>query len=116
MPPLMNHTVFVSRLTKSSADADKEQYTTHSGYLGPGQISTAAVKVNIQPASAEVSMLVGGVFGKTFNCYTNCSGIVETMRLTMSGTGEEYFVRGRQKHDNGILPATYELILTKDKR
>jgi len=41
---------------------------------------------------------------------------VEGMQVTVSGTGEQYFVRGRQVHDNGILPDHYELVLTKDKR
>jgi hypothetical protein len=60
--------------------------------------------------------LVDGVFGKTYNSFTSCSGVVEGMQLTVSGTGEQYFVRGREVNDNGILPKHYQLILTKDKR
>ncbi len=116
MPPVLDKIVFVSRLQKTPTDVDKERYVTHSGYLGPGQIPTAAVRMNIQPASAETTVLVDGVFGKTFNAFTAASGVVEGMQLTVSGTGEQYFVRGREVHDNGILPKHYQLVLTKDKR
>lgn len=116
MPPVLDKTAFVSRLEKTSSDVDKETYTAFSGYSGPGGIDTSAIKCNIQPASAETTVLVDGVFGKTFNCFTSSSGVVEGMKLTISGTGEEYLVRGRQAHDNGILPKHYELVLTKDGR
>lgn len=116
MPPILDKTVFISRFEKTSTDVDKERYVTHSGYLGPGQIPTAAIKANIQPSSAETTVLVDGVFGKTFDMFTSASGVVEGMKVTVSGTGAEYFVRGRQVHDNGILPEHYELVLTKDKR
>ena len=116
MPPVLDKIVFVARLEKTPGDVDKERYTTHSGFVGPGQIRTAAVRANIQPSSAETTVLVDGVFGKTFDMFTSASGIVEGMQVTVSGTGEQYFVRGRQVHDNGILPDHYELVLTKDKR
>lgn len=115
MPPVLDKYAFVARLERQS-DVDKEVYTTHSGYLGPGQITTAAIRLNIQPASAETTVLVDGIFGKTFRAFTSASGVVEGMRLTVSGTNQQYYVRGREVHDNGILPAHYELILTKDKR
>jgi hypothetical protein len=116
MPPILDKIVFVARLEKKSSDIDKERYVTHSGYLGTGQIPTAAVRMNIQPASAETQVLVEGVFGKTYTAFTSSSGVVEGMQLTVSGTGQQYFVRGREVHDNGILPDHYELVLTKDKR
>ena len=116
MPPVLDKIVFVSRLEKTPSDIDKERYVTHSGFLGNGQIRTAAVRANIQPSSAETTVLVDGVFGKTFDMFTTSSGVVEGMKVTVSGTGEEYFVRGRQVHDNGILSDHYELVLTKDKR
>lgn len=115
MPPIQDKIVFVSRLAKT-ADVDKEIYTAHSGFRGPGQIATAAVRMNIQPASAETTVLVDGIFGKTFKAFTSSSGVVEGMQCTVSGTGEQYFVRGREVHDNGILPKHYELVMTKDKR
>lgn len=116
MLPIQDKVVFVSRLNKDVSDVDKEQYTAHSGFLGPaGEVSSAA-KMNIQPANAERTVLVDGVFGKTYDGYTSYSGILETMRVTVSGTNENYIVRGREPYENGILPSTYELVLTKDKR
>lgn len=115
MPPVLDKIGFVARLEKRT-DVDKERYVTYSGFVGPGQIPTAAIRMNIQPANAETTVLVDGVFGKTFNCFTSSSGVVEGMQLTVSGTGEQYFVRGREVHDNGILPKHYELVLTKDLR
>lgn len=116
MLPIQDKIVFVSRLEKDSSDVDQEAFTTFSGFNGPGQIATAAVRMNIQPASAETTVLVDGVFGKTFNGYTSSSGVVEGMKLTVSGTGEIYLVRGREIHENGILPSHYELVLTRDQR
>jgi len=115
MLPIQDKIVFVSRLEKRS-DVDKERYVTFSGFAGPGQIATAAVRMNIQPASAETQVLVDGVFGKTFVGFTASSGVVEGMQLTVSGTNQQYFVRGREVHENGILQPHYELVLTKDKR
>lgn len=116
MPPIQDKTVVVARLVKSSSDIDKEQYTTHSGYLGSNGEVSAAVKMNIQPASPEMTALAEGVYGKTFSAFTSSSGVVEGMRLTVSGTSQNYIVRGREVHDNGILPKHYELLLTKGGR
>lgn len=116
MPPVLDKIALVGRLERNASSADKEAYTTHSGFVGPGGIATAAIRINIQPASAETTVLVDGIFGKTYNAYTNASGVVDGMQLTVSGTGEQYLVRGREVHDNGILPKHYQLVLTKDGR
>lgn len=115
-PPVMDKTAFVARLTGDAADADKETYTTYSGFTASSGVATAAIRINIQPASAEITALTEGVMGKIFTGFTNASGVVEGMQLTASGTGEQYFVRGREVHDNGILPRHYELTLSKDRR
>lgn len=116
MPPVLDKIVFVSRLGKDASDNDKEQYTAFSGFAGPGGIATAAVRMNIQPANAETTVLVDGVFGKVYNGFTNASGVVDGMLVTESGTNNQYIVRGRQPHNYGILPASYELVLSKDDR
>ena len=116
MPPVLDKIAFVSRLEKDSSDNDKEQFTTFSGFEGPGGIQTAAIRCNIQPANAERTVLVDGVFGKTFDMFTAASGVVEGMRVTVSGTNQQYLVRGRMAHENSILPSHYELILTKEER
>ncbi len=116
MLPIQDKIVFISRLEKTSADVDKQVYTTFSGFVGPGGIPTAAARMNIQPANAETTVLVDGVFGKTFNAFTTSSGIVEGMLVTVSGTSDQYIVRGRQANSNGLLPAHYELIMTRNDR
>ncbi len=115
-PPVMDKTAFVGRLSPDASDSDKETFTTYSGFVAASGVATAAIRINIQPASAETTALVDGVIGKIFTGYTSASGVVEGMQLTMSGTGEQYFVRGREAHDNGILPRHYELTLSKDRR
>lgn len=108
-------TVFVARLTKDAADRDKESYVSHSGFRGPGGIATAALKVNIQPATAELTVLSEGVLGKTFRVFTTASGLVEGMRITVSGTSDNYYIRGREKYNYG-LGQHFELVANKDKR
>lgn len=116
MLPIQDKIAFVARLNPTASNANRERYVTHSGFVGPAGIATAAIRCNIQPASAEKTVLVDGVFGKTFKCFTTASGVVEGMKLTVSGTGQEYLVRGREIHENGILPSHYELILTRSER
>lgn len=112
---LLDKRVFVSRLRKNVSDSDKEAYVTHSGFRGPGGIATAAIKINIQPASAELTVLSEGSIGKTFKGFTLASGVVEGMRLTQSGTLQQYKVIGREVFDYGVN-IHYELVLTKDDR
>lgn len=112
---LLDKTAFVSRLQKNSTDNDKEAYVTHSGFRGPGQIPTSAIKINIQPASAELTVLTEGVVGKTFKAFTTVSGVVEGMRLTVSGTGQQFKVTGREVFDYGVN-THYELVLVKADR
>ncbi len=106
-------TVFVSRLALDSDNTNKESYVTHSGFQGNAG-KTAAIKVNIQPATPELTALADGQVFKTYKCFTANSGIVETMRLTVSGTNEIYTVRGREVFDYGI-EKHYELVLEKNE-
>lgn len=112
---LLDKTVFVARLTRDGSDADKEAYTTFSGFVGPQQEATAAVKMNIQPASPQLTALTEGVVGKTYRAFTRSSGVVEQMQLTVSGTNERYMVQGREVYDYGV-DTHYELILSKGER
>lgn len=116
MPPILDKTVFVSRLEKDGSDVDLEGYSSFLGFLDPSGVSTSAVKMNIQPANPEMSVMVDGVYGKVYNAFTTSSGVVEGMKLTVSGTGDVYKVRGRASHSNGILPAHYELVLIRSDR
>lgn len=104
---ILDKTVFVSRLNPDASDSTQESYVTFSGFNG-----TASARINIQPADEAITALYEGVSGKTYKAFTRASGIVETMRLTVSGTNEAYDVRGRQVYDYGV-DTHYELILFK---
>ena len=105
---------FVATLQPIPGNADKEVYTTYSGFLGPQGIRTAAIPINIQPADLQLVALTDGVVGKTFKGFTTASGVVDGMRITVSGTNERYIVQGRGEY-NFVLD-TYELILSKGDR
>lgn len=97
---LLDKDVLVEILSPDADNADKEGYVPHAAFptTVSGQLSAYA-KMNIQPASAEVVALTGGQVGKTFTGFTTASGIVETMRVTVSGTQDKYVVRHRQRYD-----------------
>lgn len=105
---------FVSRLAPEAADHDKESYVTFSGFLNAG-LPTAAIPINIQPASAEFTALHEGTQGKMFQGFTSCSGVVEGFLLTLSGTDERYVVRGRSPFFYGQGQHA-ELVLVKADR
>ncbi len=107
-------TVFVSKITSDGAGTDKETYTTYSGFLEHG-LRSSAVRMNIQPASAELTAISDGEVFKTFKAFTSNSGIVEGMRVTVSGTNDIYTVKGREKFDY-VIGIHYELVLIKDGR
>ena len=73
------------------------------------------VLLNIQPASPEITAISEGEAFKTFKAFTRASGVVEGMRLTVSGTSETYIVRGRERFDYGV-EEHYELVLGKADR
>lgn len=107
-------TVFVAKISSDGIGTDKETYTTHSGFL-LGGVRTAAVKMNIQPASAELTAMTDGEMFKTFTAFTRTSGVVEGMRVTVSGTNDIYTVKGRQDF-NYVIGQHFELVLIKDGR
>lgn len=106
--------VFVSKVTSDGAATGKQTYTTYSGYTFAG-IKSAAVRVNIQPASPELTAMADGEMFKTFKAFTTNSGVVESMRLTVSGTNDSYTVKGREKYDYAV-GIHYELTLIKEGR
>lgn len=91
------------------------EYRTASGvnfvYMPlPGYSSIA---VNIQPIGKEFANMNDGMFFKTYQIFTSASGITEGHRLTVSGTGEKFIVRGRQRFDYIVAPH-YELVAEAD--
>lgn len=111
---LLDKTTIISKITSDGAGTDKETYTTYSGFREFG-LRSAAVRMNIQPASAELTVLSEGEIFKTFKGFTLNSGVVEGMRVTVSGTNDVYTVKGREKYDYGS-GQHYELVLIKDGR
>lgn len=109
---LLDRVAIVSKITGEGGD--KEGYTTYSGFSERG-IRSAAVRVNIQPASPELTALAEGEIFKTYKAFTLASGVVEGMRLTVSGTSETYTVKGRERYDYGV-GQHYELVLIKGGR
>lgn len=110
----LDKTAFVSKVNTDGPGTGKQSYLTHSGFL-MGGLPTAAVRVNIQPATAESTMMAEGEFFKTYTGFTLASGVVESMRLTVSGTNEVYTVKGRERFDYGVAKH-YELTLIREGR
>lgn len=108
---ILDRTMLVAVLNPYPTSNDKEKYVTFSGF-GAGGNTSPYVKMNIQPASLQILALGEGEMFKTFTGFTRASGIVETMRLTTSGTTQQYYVRGRQAYDYGV-ETHYEVMLEK---
>lgn len=102
---------FVSALRVDNPVSDQETFITYSGFQYGG-VTSAAIQVNIQPASAELTAMSEGEMFKTYKAFTSASGVVEGMLLTVSGTGELYRVRGREAFPYR-MGAHYELTLVK---
>lgn len=110
---LLDKQVLVEILAEDQVGGDKEGWVTHSGFFGTASgLRTPYVRMNIQPASPELTAMAEGEMFKTFTAFTKASGVVEGMRVTVSGTSERYVVRGRQKFDYGV-EEHYELVLAK---
>ncbi len=93
---ILDKKVSVSRLVATSGDTDKETYETLSG--------AEAIKMNIQPAGGELTVLAEGQYGKTFRFFTTYSGLGVGMRITVSGTSDTYNVKGIEDWNFGALP------------
>ena len=108
---LLDKTAFISNLQVNNPTTDQEVFVTFSGFLFNG-IHSAAIRLNIQPASPELTMFADGETFKTYKAFTTASGVVEGMLVTVSGTNEVYRVRGREAFPYGA-GQHYELTLVK---
>ena len=106
---ILDRVAIVSTLQPSVTD--QEVYVTFSGFMY-ASVQSAAVRVNIQPASAELTALSEGEVFKTYKAFTLASGVLEGMLLTVSGTNQVYRVRGREAFNYGE-GQHYELTLVK---
>lgn len=110
----LDKTCFVDILTPYPSNISKEAFTAFSGFAGPGAIATSAIRMNIQPMSAQMTLLVEGVIGKTFLGFTSASGLTEGMRVTVSGTQQRFVVQGRQNYDYGPLQHSEVTLFKRD--
>jgi hypothetical protein len=97
----------ISYLTKDSNNNDIEQYQPDLGLL--------RVPINIQPASAEDTILSDGTFAQTWIGFTAFSGVRSGGLLTISGANlgdlpRNMIVKGIENWDQGDLPH-YEMTL-----
>lgn len=99
---ILDKNASVARLTADSDDSDKEAYVAVDG-LGN-------VKINIQPADAELTAVADGVFGQTFQAFVSVSGIKIGDRITVSGSNIQYLVKGVRDWYFAPLPHV-ELVL-----
>lgn len=97
--------VAIKRLTPDSDNADKEGYVV--------DLSLQSVKCQIQPVSAEESVIVDGVYGQTFLMFTTQSGIFSGDKVTVSGSGSTYRVKGVQDWSTTDLIPHFEMTLVK---
>lgn len=86
MSVITDSVVAIQRLKDDTDDSDKEQYQTNE--------ALQAVKCQIQPASPAATAVAEGIFGQTYMMFTSESGILEGDKVTVSGTGEIYRVKG----------------------
>lgn len=100
---------FVFQLGPTASGADQEGYAPHPGFPN-------GIPINIQPATPEMTVIADGEAFKTFHAFVppSASGVVETMRLTVSGTMHNYTVRGREDFNYVMLPH-YELVLQRSE-
>ena len=102
---ILDTVIAISRLLKDSDDADKESYQPNAALLN--------VKCQIQPASPEETAIADGVFAQTYACYTTESGILSGDKVTVSGTGDTYRVKGIEDWSLPDLIPHYEITLVK---
>ena len=94
----------ISKFTAKSTDPLQRDWQTISGAEG--------VKMNIQPAGGELTVLAEGQYAKTFRFFTTYSGLGVGMRVTVSGTSDVYDVRGVEDWNFPPLPH-YEGVLIR---
>lgn len=104
---ILDKIISVKYLLPDAADSDKE------GYVSNAALSN--VRINIQPASEQTIALVEGVLGQTFIAFTTQSGIAEGNYLTVSGTSDNYVVRGISDWSSPNLIPHYQFLLEKVK-
>lgn len=110
---MYDKTVFVEILATYAGNANKESFVPFPAFPSPAGLSNA-IKMNIQPAGDQMTVLYDGVMGKTFLGFTSASGLAEGMRVTVSGTDQRFMVRGRKNYDYGPLQHSEVVLFKKE--
>lgn len=95
----------VSRLSPNASNNNKEAYATIFNN----------VKINIQPASAELVAVSEGVYGQTSLGFVSVSGIEIGDLVTISGTGDQYVVKGVNEWFYNPIPHLEIVLFKGDK-
>lgn len=82
----LNQNASVARLSQDPTNSNKEAYAELSNLNN--------IRINIQPASPELTAISQGAFGKTSRAFVSVSGIQIGDRITVSGTSKQYIVNG----------------------
>ena len=96
----MNASLFLSSYISVEHLNPDASNTNKEGFVS--DLALQAVAVNIQPASMELTALNNGAYGKSYTIFTTSSGILETDRITVSGTNQQFIVKGKQAFLYGL--------------
>lgn len=105
MSLILDAIIAISRLTRDADNASKESYVANA--------ALQAVKCQIQPATPEETAVADGVFGQTHIMFTTQSGIFSGDRITVSGTGEIFRVKGVENWAQIEGAPHYEITLAR---
>ena len=76
----------ISRLKPDADNSNKESFVDN--------LALSAVMASHQPASAEQTAIVDGIFGQTFLGFVTQSGLKTGDKVTVSGTNEVFRIMG----------------------
>lgn len=102
---IQDRIVAISRLQVDADNANKEQYVVNE--------ALSFIAVNIQPATAQDTAIAQGVYGQTYTMFTTESGILSGDKVTVSGTGQIFIVRGVEDWSYPDLAPHYEITLVE---
>ena len=89
-----NTYISVEHLNPDAGNSNQEGFVS--------DLALQAVACNIQPSSMELTALNNGAYGKSYTIFTTSSGILETDRITVSGTGQKLIAKGKQYFSYGF--------------
>jgi len=83
--------VSIQRL-QAGANPNQESYVT----------ILQGVRMHISPASPQITAVMEGVYGNTYQAYTKISGIKMGDQVTISGSNTKYVVKGANQHPSPL--------------